>query len=186
MTCAYPSDGQKPARPVDPPPTQAPKSGTVTLTLTTNEGPIVITMDRAKTPCTVNSMESLAKQGYFDNTQCHRLVDSRIFVLQCGDPTGTGRGGPGYSFADELTGTEKYTAGTVAMANTGQPGTNGSQFFIVYEDSPLNAAYTLFGTVDAKGLATVKKIAEMGNDGSNPAGGGKPHNDARIDKATLG
>ena len=98
---------------------------------------------------------SLAEQGYFDATQCHRLTTEGIFVLQCGDPTGTGTGGPGYSFDDELSGEETYPAGTLAMANAG-PNTNGSQFFIVYDDTQLPPAYAVFGTVDD---ASVKIVA---------------------------
>ena len=112
------------------------------------EGDVTITMDRAKAPCTVNSFVSLAGQGYFDQTRCHRLADSGIFILQCGDPTGTGQGGPGYQFANETDGTESYTRGVVAMANAG-PGTNGSQFFLVWDDSTsLDRVpnYTIFGT----------------------------------------
>lgn len=187
VSCAYEPAGE-PAKPVDPPPAQAPATGTVTLTLATNEGDVTITMDRAKAPCTVSSIESLAKQQYFDQTSCHRLTDQGIFVLQCGDPTGTGTGGPGYQFADELSGKESYTAGSVAMANTGQPGTNGSQFFIVYQDSTsLPPSYTLFGRTDAKGLQAVNAIADGGHDGSSgAAGGGKPNNEATITQATLG
>ncbi len=145
--CVYESNGQA-ARPVQPPKTTGvAETGTVVFVITTNEGPITITMDRSKAPCTINSFESLARQKYFDDTRCHRLVDSGIFVLQCGDPTGTGSGGPGYSFADELSGSETYPAGTVAMANSG-PNTNGSQFFLVYADSPLPPSYTVFGQLD--------------------------------------
>ena len=88
-------------------------------------------------------------------------------------------GGPGYTFADELTGKEQYKAGVVAMANSG-PNTNGSQFFIVYADSELQPAYTIFATIDAASLAVVKKIVADGDDGSNPYGGGKPKNPAQI------
>ena len=97
---------------------------------------------------------SLATQGYFDGTICHRLTtleESGIAVIQCGDPSGTGSGGPGYTFADETTGDEKYTAGVIAMANRG-PDTNGSQFFIVYDDSPLPPDYTVFGSIDDASL----------------------------------
>ena len=88
-----------------------PTTGTVKYVLAMTTGKVTITMDRAKAPCTVNSFVSLAEQGYFDKTKCHRLADSGIFVLQCGDPTGTGSGGPGYQFANETDGTETYTRG---------------------------------------------------------------------------
>ena len=110
---------------------------------------------------------SLAEQGYFDATPCHRLTTQGIFVLQCGDPTGTGTGGPGYSFDDELSGDETYPAGTLAMANAG-PNTNGSQFFIVYEDTQLPPAYAVFGTVDEAGIKIVQEVAEKGTDTGAP------------------
>lgn len=178
-SCRYTAAGQ-PARAVDPPSTSAvATTGTTAFVLNTNQGLVTITMDRAKTPCTVHSFETLAKQGFFDDTHCHRLVDSGIFVLQCGDPSGTGRGGPGYRFADELTGTETYPAGTVAMANAG-PDTNGSQFFLVYGDTELPPKYTVFGTMDRDSLGVVARIAVEGQDGSNPDGSGKPNNEAHI------
>lgn len=154
-------------------------SGTAAFVIKTNEGDITITMDRSKAPCTVNSFESLAQQGYFDNTACHRLVDGGIFVLQCGDPSGTGSGGPGYSFADELDSTETYGRGVVAMANGG-PNTNGSQFFLVYDDSPLEPHYTVFGQMDEASTNVVARISIEGQDGTNPSGGGKPNNPAQI------
>lgn len=156
-------------------------TGSVELSMTLSGGAVGLTLDRVRTPCTTNSFVSLAAQGYFDNTSCHRLVDSGIFVLQCGDPSGTGSGGPGYQFADELTGDETYGAGTLAMANAGA-NTNGSQFFIVYADSSLPASYTVFGKVDAAGLKVVEKIAAAGQDNSfGSAGGGKPNAPALIE-----
>lgn len=182
-TCQYPPAGS-PAKAVDPPPTtNVPTRGTVTATLNMTEGEVTITMDRAAAPCTVNSFESLAKQGYFNGTSCHRLVDTGIFVLQCGDPTGTGRGGPGYAFADELTGKETYGPGVVAMANTGNPGTNGSQFFMVYADSPLPPQYTVFGSLDEKSLAIVRDIGAQGIDAANAP---HPISPAKIDTVVLG
>lgn len=179
--CSYEKTGQA-ARPVHLPKTSGvAETGTATFVITTNEGPITITMDRAKTPCTINSFESLVQQKYYDNTTCHRLVDSGIFVLQCGDPTATGSGGPGYQFDDELSGDETYPAGTVAMANAG-PNTNGSQFFLVYAQSPLPADYTVFGKMDQAGLDVVNKIQAEGENGSfaSSGGGGKPNNPAKI------
>jgi len=159
--CSYESDGSSPAKQVDPPPSTATLTGQVTGTMTTNLGDIDLTLDADKTPCTVNSFVSLAKQGYFDSTSCHRLTTRGIYVLQCGDPTGTGAGGPGYSFKDELSGQETYPAGTLAMANAG-PDTNGSQFFVVYGDSALRPDYTIFGTVNGVGLSTLDRIAAGG------------------------
>lgn len=140
------------------------------ITIKTNRGTIKATLKPESAPCTVNSFVSLAEQGYYDGTKCHRMVPG--FVLQCGDPTATGTGGPGYEFDDELSGSETYPAGTLAMANSG-PGsnTNGSQFFIVLADSDLPADYTVFGTVDAAGLKVAQDIEKDGNgpDGVAPA-----------------
>jgi peptidyl-prolyl cis-trans isomerase B (cyclophilin B) len=129
------------------------------VTITTNFGEIKATLTPDTAPCTVNSFASLAKQGYFDGTKCHRLVPG--FVLQCGDPSATGTGGPGYSFADELSGSETYEPGVLAMANSG-PDTNGSQFFIMIGDSPLPPDYTVFGKVDAAGLKVAQEIEAAG------------------------
>lgn len=136
------------------------------LTIATNRGDFVATLKPDTAPCTVNSFASLAKQGYFDDTKCHRLVVG--FVLQCGDPSATGTGGPGYSFDDELKGDETYPAGTLAMANSG-PNTNGSQFFIVLDDSDLPPSYTVFGTIDPAGLKIAQDIAAEGNGPDNVA-----------------
>jgi peptidyl-prolyl cis-trans isomerase B (cyclophilin B) len=144
---------------------------------------IVIKLDPAKAPCTVNSFVYLAAQKYFDATPCHRLTTAGIFVLQCGDPTGTGSGGPGYEFGDEnLTGA-MYPAGTVAMANAG-PGTNGSQFFLVYKDTTLAPNYTPFGTITG-GLAVIQKVAAAGSDNSNGDGDGKPNLPVEITSVTV-
>lgn len=132
-TCAY---GEAPGavREVTAPPSEPTASGSVSVVLETSAGNIPITLDADRTPCTVGSFLSLAEQGYFDGSNCHRLTTSGIFVLQCGDPSATGMGSPGYRYADELDGSETYPAGTLAMANSGAD-TNGSQFFLVYEDS---------------------------------------------------
>ncbi|CAM3647472.1 peptidylprolyl isomerase [Nocardioides zeicaulis] len=185
VTCDYPTDGQDPARDVDAPDEQAPAEGTVTATMTTNFGDITLTLDRADAPCTVNSFVSLAEQGFYDDTPCPRIGDQEGFgILQCGDPTGTGAGGAGYSFPDELSGDETYPAGTLAMANAG-PDTNGSQFFLVFRDSQFPPSYTTFGTIDEAGLKVIDAIAKEGNDGANPAGGGAPNKDVTIEKVTI-
>ena len=141
-----------------------------------------MTLDAEGAPCTVNSFLSLAEQEYFDDTDCHRLTTEGIFVLQCGDPTGTGSGGPGYSFADELDGSETYPAGTLAMANAG-PDTNGSQFFVVYDDSSLPADYTVFGALDEASTKTVADIAEKGTDSG--ASDGAPKEKVTIESVSA-
>lgn len=185
-TCEYTTTGEA-ARPVNPPPTTAvPTSGTVSYVVKMTNGPVTITLDRAKAPCTVNSFISLADQGYFNATKCHRLADSGIFILQCGDPTGTGRGGPGYQFATETDGTESYTSGVVAMANAG-PDTNGSQFFFVWDDSTnldKTPNYTIFGTIDTDSRDVIASMAGEGQDGSGGDGTGKPNNPSQIFTAT--
>ncbi len=123
-------------------------------------GTVTVALDPGA-PCTIGSWTSLAEQDFFDRTPCHRLSTSAtLSVLQCGDPTGTGTGGPGYAFDDENLDGATYPAGTVAMANSG-PDTNGSQFFLVYADSTLPPSYTPVGTV-VEGLDVVTAIAEAG------------------------
>ncbi|GHF65385.1 hypothetical protein GCM10018790_49070 [Kitasatospora xanthocidica] len=142
-------------------------------TLRTSQGQITFEALTDKAPCTTFSFRFLAEHDYFDRSHCHRLTTQRIYVLQCGDPTGTGSGGPGYSFPDEnLTGAT-YPAGTVAMANAG-PNTNGSQFFFVWKDTKLSPAYTPFGRITA-GLDVLQKIAAGGEDDQNNPGDGFPN-----------
>ncbi|QGF24460.1 peptidylprolyl isomerase [Raineyella fluvialis] len=182
--CRYVRAGD-PARPVDPPASSAPSSGTVAMTLSFAVGNVTVTMDRAEAPCTINSVESLAGQGFYTGTSCHRLADNGLFMLQCGDPTGTGGGGPGYRFADEVAPRTTYPAGTVAMANAGAD-TNGSQFFLVYQDSRLPPAYTVFGHLDDASTAVIGRIAAEGQDGSWGDGTGRPNNAAAITAVRLG
>ena len=179
--CNYTEDGQA-AKDVDLPPDHAAVSGDEAVTIKTNAGDIKATLDADTTPCTVNSFVSLADQGYFDSTTCHRLTTQGIYVLQCGDPTGSGAGGPGYSFEDELSGKETYGPGTLAMANAG-PDTNGSQFFIVYGDSPLDPNYTVFGQIDDAGLQVVKAIADKGTADGGPDGA--PKEQVEIESVTA-
>ena len=156
-----------------------------TITLTTNCGEIQIEADGINAPLTVISMSYLANKGFFDKSPCHRVTTQGIFVLQCGDPSGTGSGGPAYTAPDEnlpKLSANSYPAGSVAMANSG-PNTNGSQFFIVYDDnSQLGPNYTLWGKV-VKGLEIVKAVAALGSDNSHPAGGGVPNQPITIEKA---
>jgi serine/threonine protein kinase/cyclophilin family peptidyl-prolyl cis-trans isomerase len=174
--CQYPASADPAGKPVKPP-----RSGKVptdpaevSVTMATNQGDIGMQLANGKSPCTVNSFVSLAQQGFFDNTHCHRLTTSQsLTVLQCGDPKNNGTGGPGYEFANEYP-TDQYSAddaalnqpvlyprGTLAMANAG-PNTNGSQFFLVYDDSELPPEYTAFGTIDDTGLAIIDKVAKGG------------------------
>lgn len=195
VSCAYPE--QPPAaKDVNPPPTDnVDVFGTVDVALSTSRGPIDITMDRTQAPCTVNSVLSLVQQGYFDGTPCHRLTTSPgLEVLQCGDPSGSGRGGPGYSFANEYPTTAYadgpgqaqnpvvYPRGTLAMANAG-PDTNGSQFFLVYADSVLPPQYTVFGTISESGLQTLDAIAAAGVAGGSEDGA--PADPVIIESATA-
>jgi peptidyl-prolyl cis-trans isomerase B (cyclophilin B) len=155
------------------------------ITLDTNCGEISLATLPEAAPETVNSMVFLAEQGYFDLTSCHRLTTEGIFVLQCGDPAGNGTGGPGYAVPDEnlpAGDADNYPAGTVAMANAG-PGTAGSQFFIVYADTTLPPAYTIWGEV-TQGLDIVQAIAEAGVAGGGVDG--PPAQQIVIEQATVG
>jgi peptidyl-prolyl cis-trans isomerase B (cyclophilin B) len=133
-------------------------------TLTTNCGDIEIQMFTKLAPETVNSFAFLTDAGYMDGIACHRLTTQGLFVLQCGDPTATGAGGPGYGLPEENlpeAGTNNYPAGTVAMARTSEPGSGGSQFFLVFEDTTLGPDYTIFGKV-VSGLDIIRDVAEVG------------------------
>ncbi|MEU5273521.1 peptidylprolyl isomerase [Streptomyces hygroscopicus] len=172
------------------------KSASYTMRLQTTCGDISIAMDAGKAPHTVNSFNFLAGKGFFDHTKCHRLVNSQIYVLQCGDPQGTGMGGPGYTIPDEnlkdssLKG-GTYPAGTVAMANQYNPqtkqgrNTGGSQFFLVYQDSRLPPDYTPFGTVDKAGMKVLKKIAAAGAAPADQTMNTAPNASVVINKATV-
>ena len=188
VSCDYPDDPQGATGNDDKPPATPDVQGKVPVTLNTSIGALDATLDVGTAPCTVNSFVSLAKQGYFDKTPCHRLTaaPSTIFVLQCGDPTGTGTGGPGYTVPDELSGKETYGPGTLAMANTGQPNTGGSQFFIVYQNTPLPPTYTVFGELTPKGVQAVQKVAQKGTDNAYGQGDGHPKEPVTIDGVTIG
>jgi peptidyl-prolyl cis-trans isomerase B (cyclophilin B) len=194
--CQY-KPAEAASKPINPPRTgKVPTDpGQISASMTTNQGNIGLELDNAKSPCTVNSFASLAQQGFFNDTPCHRLTTSEgLAVLQCGDPTGQGTGGPGYQFDNEYPTNQfqpddpklqepvVYPRGTLAMANAG-PGTNGSQFFLVYKDSHLPPNYTVFGTIDQTGLATLDKIAAAGTaDGGQD---GKPKDDVQIKSILL-
>jgi peptidyl-prolyl cis-trans isomerase B (cyclophilin B) len=196
--CQYPATTEPASRPVKPPQNGriAPDPALIRASVMTSHGTVGLELDNGKTPCTVNNFTSLAKQGFFDNTKCHRLTTtSELRVLQCGDPTGTGTGGPGYRFPNEYPTNQYrltdpalktpvlYPRGTLAMANSG-PGTNGSQFFLVYDDSVLPPTYTVFGAIDSPGLIALDMIAAAGA----TAGGddGKPAKDVTITSVQIG
>ncbi|MCX3062540.1 peptidylprolyl isomerase [Streptomyces beihaiensis] len=198
--CAKPAAGKaksatwkkEPAMTID-------KSASYTMKLATTCGDIDIALKAKAAPHTVNSFDYLAGKGFFDHTKCHRLTTQGIYVLQCGDPTGTGQGGPGYTIPDEnlkdsslkkakkVQGTQLYTypAGTVAMANTGQKHSGGSQFFLVYKDSELPATYTPFGTISDSGMKVLKKIAKAGAQPADQTGNTAPNATVVINKATV-
>jgi peptidyl-prolyl cis-trans isomerase B (cyclophilin B) len=186
VTCDYPDDQVPASKDNQKPPSTPSVSGEVTATVKTSLGDMTFTLDADRTPCTVNSFVSLAQQNYFNNTHCHRLVTldtGGIAVLQCGDPTASGSGGPGYVFNDEVDGSETYTAGVLAMANRG-PNTNGSQFFIVFDDSPLDPDYTVFGHVDDASIAAITALAGQGVD-VGADGTTKPKEDVDIESVTI-
>jgi peptidyl-prolyl cis-trans isomerase B (cyclophilin B) len=182
--CEYPQAPTPASKPVEPP--RAGKVPTdpaeVSVSMMTSEGPIGLMLSNAESPCTVNSFISLAHKDFFNGTHCHRLTTAPdLSVLQCGDPTGDGTGGPGYQFANEYPTDQyppgdpalhepvTYPRGTLAMANSGRD-TNGSQFFLVYKDSQLPPEYTVFGKIQEDGLATLEKIAKAGVEGGGEDG----------------
>jgi peptidyl-prolyl cis-trans isomerase B (cyclophilin B) len=199
-TCDFTATPDQPApsgHNVGTPPAAAPRAGSVTVTLHTSQGDIPIAMPRANAPCTVASFAFLATKKYFNGSPCHRLTSAdSLKVLQCGDPTGTGTGGPGYTIPDENPtnlppakdgqGASLYARGTVAMANTGQPHSGGSQFFLVYADSELPPTYAVFGTVSAAGLKVLDKVAAggVGSGGSGPTDG-PPATKVTVTTATV-
>ncbi|WP_433798785.1 peptidylprolyl isomerase [Actinomycetospora sp. CA-084318] len=193
--CTYTPDGQA-SKPVQAPDPNPARTGVVGLTLQTSQGAIPLTLDRAQAPCAVNAVTSLAQQGFYDDTPCHRLTTGEgLKVLQCGDPSGTGSGGPGFRYAEEPPtnlapsplgqGASNYARGLVAMAKTSQPDTTGSQFFLVYADSALPPEYTVVGRIAPEGLAVLDKVAAAGTDNSNGEGDGKPVTAVQIQQAQV-
>ncbi|MGI8721001.1 MAG: peptidylprolyl isomerase [Geodermatophilaceae bacterium] len=193
--CTYaPGNPQNPnLKDVGVPPEPDGSSTPVVLDVVSTQGPFQMTLDPTTAPCAANSMKYLAENAFFDGSPCHRLVNSEVFgVLQCGDPTGTGSGGPSYSYLAEPDSVAAlapspdgssaiYPRGSVAMAQgggdpaTGQPATIGSQFFICFQDTQLPPDYTLVGTITS-GIEVIDAVAAGGNDGSfeATAGGGAP------------
>ncbi|WP_305786745.1 peptidylprolyl isomerase [Symbioplanes lichenis] len=188
------STGSK-VKDVGTPPANVPNVGTSTLTMDTNLGAITATVDLAKAPCTGGAFTYLASKKFWDNTKCHRLTTEGIKVLQCGDPTATGKGyrdtdgtgGPSFKYAEENLPTNAkpaYPKGTIAMAKTSEPSTTGSQFFITYADTDLPAEYTVLGKV-TKGIEIVDTVAKAGTDNANGQGDGHPKKEVDIKTLTM-
>jgi peptidyl-prolyl cis-trans isomerase B (cyclophilin B) len=183
---------------VGTPPTAVPNVGNAVMTLDTNLGVVQAALDLSKVPCTAASFMYLSGKKFFDNSKCHRLVHSPEFkVLQCGDPSATGKGyretdgtgGPSYKFAEENLPTGKepaYPEGVIAMAKTREPNSTGSQFFIVYGDTKLDASYTVLGTI-TKGLDLIKQVGAAGDDKAfaEQSGGGHPKKETIIKSLTV-
>ncbi|MFH0410661.1 peptidylprolyl isomerase [Corynebacterium sp. L4756] len=191
VQCEYNESGEAANDATVPDGSDVSTEGTVTVNLTTNHGEIPMELDRQLAPCTVNAIADLADQGYYDDTICHRMTSGGLAVLQCGDPTGSGSGGPGFQFANEYPTDELaddapsqtiYPRGSIAMANAG-PDTNGSQFFLNYADSTLAPDYTYFGDITEEGLETLDAIAEIGIEGGQPDGA--PAEEVRIESASV-
>jgi peptidyl-prolyl cis-trans isomerase B (cyclophilin B) len=186
VSCAWAEDDGELSVDADQPPADVPSAGTADLHMTTGQGELVLTLDRSGAPCAAAALVTLAQQGFFDGSTCHRETDTAgLQVLQCGDPTGTGAGGPPWNYPTDVDGSESYPRGTVAMANSGQ-GFDGSQFFLVWGDAQLPADYTVVGTVDDAGLDVLDAIAANGNDGSNGPGDGTPTEPVTITSVTVG
>lgn len=154
---------------------------TYTAEIVTNKGTLVVALDQAKAPLTVNNFVTLARYHYFDGTECHRIIPD--FMAQCGDPTASGTGGPGYRFADELPAAGEYEIGSIAMANSGA-NTNGSQFFIITGETGVNLPpnYTLFGQVIEGIDTTLPALDAAGNPASN---GVPPLEQVLIESVTI-
>ena len=189
---------------VGTPPPNAPNTGKDTLTLSTNLGDITATVDKAKAPCTAAAFEYLASKKFWDNTKCHRMTTEGIKVLQCGDPSATGKGyretdgsgGPSFRYPEEnlpkaapnpsdpAAAAANYPRGTIAMAKTQAPASTGSQFFIVYGDTQLDPSYTVLGTI-TKGLDIVDKVAKAGVNVKGQPGDGTPKLEVNIKTLTM-
>lgn len=191
VTCAFTPDPSSPApkKAALPPDGPAPSTGTAGVQLATTAGDIGLTLDRALAPCTVVNFLSLARQGFYDGTSCHRLsVSTGLQMLQCGDPAGDGTGGPGYTIRDEVFPELTYGRGVLAMAKTTAPDSGGSQFFLVFGDTNIPPDYTVFGSIDDPGLETLDTIARRGIDPAKPGigdGSGPPKTPVTLTHVTT-
>jgi peptidyl-prolyl cis-trans isomerase B (cyclophilin B) len=190
VTCTYSAEAAENPNLTEvgtpPAPEATTAQGTSTLLMSTDQGDLTLTLDRAKAPCAAASFAYLASQQFFDGSICHRLVNQENFgVLQCGDPSGTGSGGPSYKYAEEVTDETTYPRGTIAMAKTSAPNTTGSQFFLCFVDTQLPPEYTVVGTVDEPGIAVLEKVAAGGIEGAGPTGDGAPAIPVTINALTV-
>ena len=190
ITCTYSPDESGNPNLTDvgtpPNPEATPTQGTATLLMSTDQGDLTLTLDRAKAPCATASFVYLTEQGFYDDTPCHRLVNQPSFgVLQCGDPTGEGSGGPTYKYAEEVTPETTYPRGTIAMAKTSAPNTTGSQFFLCFVDTELPPEYTAVGTIDEAGLQVLETVAAGGIQDVGPQGDGAPAIPVQIESMTV-
>jgi peptidyl-prolyl cis-trans isomerase B (cyclophilin B) len=169
-----------------PPPVGDAAEHTYTVKLATSCGDITAKLDGAKAPKAVSSTVFLAEQGFYDDTPCHRLTTDGIYVLQCGDPTGTGGGSAGYTYGpvENAPKEQMYPAGTIAMARAQEETSQGSQFFIVYKDSPIPGDYTVLGQV-TDGLDVVKKVASGGSAAPDARGNTAPNWPISVKTATA-
>jgi peptidyl-prolyl cis-trans isomerase B (cyclophilin B) len=190
-TCDYPAAaGQAGTKKATAPNgKKVPSTGTVNVTMKTTVGDIPLTLDRALAPCTVNSFLSLINQGFYTDSSCHRLGTDGLQMLQCGDPTGTGTGGPGYTVPDENFSALTYGRGILAMAKTSEANSGGSQFFMVYGTAELSPDYTVFGSISDAGLQVLDKVARDGVDPTSAAqsqdGTGAPKTPVKFTGATV-
>ncbi|MDO4411911.1 peptidylprolyl isomerase [Cutibacterium sp.] len=162
---------------------QIERTGSTTVTLTINDAPVVLTVDRAPAPCAANSFVSLAEQGFYNDTSCHKLSTGATKYLQCGDPSGTGNGGPGYSYpVDKGAKTGgSIGAGTLVLVADSHHRL-GSQFALVYGDSTLPDSFLVIGSIDREGVDSISDIADEGVAGD----GSSPKVDTRIGSVVMG
>jgi peptidyl-prolyl cis-trans isomerase B (cyclophilin B) len=193
-TCDYKADttGKTPKKVNLPDGKNVPSTGTVNVTLKSTAGDIPLTLDRALAPCAVQSFISLAKQGFYNDTMCHRLGTEGLQMLQCGDPSATGdptadgQGGPGYTMPDEAFPEIKYGRGILAMAKTQAPNSGGSQFFMVYGNAELSPDYSVFGSISDEGLKVLDAVARAGIANPNPQDGtGAPTKQVKFTGVTV-
>ncbi len=193
-TCGYVADPTGGAvKDVGMPPAKVDlKPAKKTMTLATGLGDIVVELDNAKAPCTVNSLQHLAEKNFYDGSKCHRLGNDKFPMLQCGDPTAKadgkgaqdGAGGPGYVMVEENLKGATYKRGVMAMAKTQAPGSTGSQFFLVYGDIGLTPDYTPVGTI-TKGLDILDKVNKAGVIGDSGDGTGAPKQPVEVKDVTI-